>query len=184
MIDAELRQAVLANFPPQTSLVVMAPADKGYKALVESRGDGVRCVEIDGGLPAAGTFDKVEHVLLEGVDDVDDPQALLSAVHAAAPVARLFMLVSNAAYVRGLLAFFNGAPLARAHPLVEAEIPGLLGASGWRPLALTPIADESIPGPQSLPVEITSPSLCFKIGDEAMLQRARVRAFIAIADRG
>jgi hypothetical protein len=183
MIDADLRRAVLANFPPGTSLVVVAPPDKGYVALLESRGDGLRFLGIDGQLPAPGSLGAIEHVLLEGVDDIEDPAALLAAVRVAAPVARLFMLVSNAAYLRGLLAFFNGAPLAREHPLVEAEIPPLLGAGGWKPVAITPIPDESISGPGSLPFELASPTICFKISDPAMLHRACVRAFIAIADR-
>jgi len=183
MIDADLRRAMLANFPPGASFAVVAAPDKGYAALLEGRGDGAPLVELDGPLPEPGTLGAVEHVLLEGVDDVEDPAALLAAVRSAAPVARLFLLVSNAAYLRGLLSFFNGAPLARAHPLVEAEIAPLLGAGGWRPLAINPIADESIPGTQSLPFELVSPTICFKISDNEMLQRARVRAFIAVADR-
>ena len=120
--------------------------------------------------------------LLEGIDDTDDPVGLLAAVGAAAPAARLFLVVSNAAHMRGLQAFFNGTPLARAHPLVQSEIAPLLEASGWRPLTIDPVPDESIPLEQPLPFELTSPTICFKINDAAVLERARIRAFIAIAD--
>ena len=184
MIDAELRRAVLANFPPGTSLGVVAPADKGYSELLSARGDGAALVVLaDGKAPSADALVSLEHVLLEGVDDVEDPVGLLRSVRAAAPSARLFLVIANAAYARSLLAFFDGAPLARAHPLVGSEIEPLLAAAGWRPLAINPIADESIPADQALPFELTTPNMCIKISDSAMLERTRTRAFIVIADR-
>ncbi|MGH7716232.1 MAG: hypothetical protein ACREML_09585 [Vulcanimicrobiaceae bacterium] len=183
MIDAELRQAVLANFPPGPSLAVVAHRESGYPDLLHARGDGAPFLPLEASLPAPGSLGRVEHVLLEGVDDVADPIELLRAVKTAAGAARLFVVVSNAAYVRGLLAFFNGAALARAHPLVQSEIEPMLNAAGWRVLAINPIPDESIPAAQTLPFELTSATMCVTITDAAMLERARVRAYIAIADR-
>jgi hypothetical protein len=182
MIDADLRRALLANFPPGTSLAVIAPPDKGYPELLAARGDGAALVALDGSWPEPGALGAVGHVVLEGIDDTDDPVGLLAAVGAAAPSARLFLIVSNAAHLRALQAFFNGAPLARAHPLVHSEIEPLLRASGWRPITVDPIPDESIPLAQPLPFELTTPTICFKINDAAVLERARIRAFIAIAD--
>lgn len=183
MIDAELRRAVLANFPPGTSLGVVANPESGYPELLGARGDGAAFFALGASLPAPGSLGPVEHVLLEGIDDVADPVELLRAVKTAATGARLFVVVSNAAYGRGLLAFFNGAALAREHPLVQSEIEPMLSAAGWRALAINPIPDESIPAAQTLPFELTSPTMCIKITDAAMLERTRIRAFIAIADR-
>ncbi len=180
MIDADLRRALLTNFPPGTSLAVVAPPDKNYTELLAARGDSVTLVALEGSWPEPGALARVEHVVLEGIDDTDDPQGLLAAVAVAAPAARLFLIVSNAAHLRGLQAFFNGTPLALAHPLVQTEIEPLLKAAGWRPLTIDPIPDESIPLEQ--PFEMTSPTICFKIDDGAVLERARIRAFIAIAD--
>jgi hypothetical protein len=182
MIDADLRRALLANFPPGASLAVVAPPDKNYPDLLAARGDGATLVTLDGSWPEPGALGPVEHVVLEGIDDTDDPVGLLAAVRAAAPAARLFLVVSNAAHMRGLQAFFNGTPLARAHPLVQSEIEPLLKAAGWRALTIDPVPDESIPLGQALPFELASPTICFKINDEAVLERARIRAFIAIAD--
>ncbi len=182
MIDADLRRALLTNFPPGTSLTVVASPDKNYPELLAARGDGVALVALEGSWPEPGALGRVEHVVLEGIDDTDDPQGLLAAVGAAAPSARLFLVVANAAYVRGLQAFWGGTPLARAHPLVQSEIEPLLRAAGWRPLTIDPVPDESIPLEQPLPFELTSPTICFKINDAAVLERARIRAFIAIAD--
>jgi hypothetical protein len=183
MIDADLRRAVLANFPPGTSLGIVAPSDKGYPELLRARGDGAVFLPLQDSLPGPGVLGNIEHVLLEGIDDVADPIALLAAVDKAAPAARLFVVVANAAYVRGLVAFFNGASLAQAHPLVQAEIEPLLAAAGWRALAVNPIPDESIPATQTLPFELAGETICVKISDAAMFERARIRAFIAIADR-
>jgi|SRR5579872_654261 len=182
MIDADLRRALLANFPPGTSLAVVAPPDKNYSDLLAARGDAATLVALEGAWPAPGALGRVEHVVLEGIDDTDDPAGLLAAIAAAAPSARLFLVVANAAHMRGLQAFFNGTPLARAHPLVEAEIEPLLKGAGWRALTIDPIPDESIPLGQPLPFELPSPTICFKINDGAVLERARIRAFIAIAD--
>ncbi|MBV8423553.1 MAG: hypothetical protein JO349_00045 [Candidatus Eremiobacteraeota bacterium] len=182
MIDAELRRAVLGSFPPGTSLAVVAAAEKAYAPLLEARADSATSlVALTGGTISA--LGSVQHVLLEGIDDVEEPAVLLREIHAGAPAARLFVLVANAAYLRALAAFFDGTPLAQGHPLVEAELEPLISAAGWRIVAINPVPDESIPGPESLPFELASPSICFKIADPAMLQRARIRAFIVVADR-
>ena len=66
MIDADLRRALLANFPPGSSLAVIAPPDKNYPELLAARGEGVTLVALDGTVPAPGALGAVEHVAAGG----------------------------------------------------------------------------------------------------------------------
>jgi hypothetical protein len=130
------------------------------------------------GLPAIG------NILLEGLDFVADPIALLRSLHDVAAGARLFALVANAAYFGALSAFFSGNRLARAHPLVYDELQPLLKAGGWQMVAIDPLADPMIPQECKEAVRVPTSPLAFEISDQAMLDRGRIAAFVAIADRG
>jgi hypothetical protein len=157
VIGPEIRRAVLANFPAGT---MFADAAAGIGA-------------IDAAAP---------HVLLEGLDAVDDPVGFLSALRVHVPRARLFALVANAAHLPALGAFFAGQAQSAGHPLVRAEIEPLFLAAGWQPTEITPIADGSLPPAQAVPVEINTGAIIFQIVDPAVLERARSAAFFIVAD--
>lgn len=157
MTGPDIRRAVLANFPAGT---VFANAAEGAGAL-------------DATAP---------HVLLEGLDDIDDPRAFLAAVRERMPHARLFALVANAAHLPALGAFYAGVAPAAAHPLVHAEIEPLFRSGGWQTTAITPIVDGALPPPEAAPVEINAGAIIFQIVDAAMLERARNAAFFVVAD--
>ncbi len=157
MIGPEIRRAVLASFPAGAAF---ADAAGGAEAL-------------DATAP---------HVLLEGLDAIDDPRAFLAAVRERMPHARLFALVANAAHLAALGAFYAGVAPAAAHPLVRAEIEPLFLAAGWQTTAITPIVDGSLPPPEAAPLEINAGAIIFQIADAATLERTRDAAFFIVAD--
>jgi len=129
------RKTLLDTFPPGLPLLVLAPAAKPL--LVTQRATHDRPVDATAVFDLDGHFDNVEldrmfeNVLLEGLDAVDDPVALLRRIRTTAPAARLFALVANAASLSGLANFVAGAALAPAHPLVRAELEPLLAGAGY-----------------------------------------------------
>ena len=163
---------MLANFPAGTPLAIVAPPG-AFDGLVAARDDAAtrlypteRHTEFPAGSP---------HVIVEGLDAVDDPVALLAGVRAAAPHARLFALVANAAHLPALAAYFHGARIAAVRPLVRADVERALAAAGWRALALDPIDDGA-------PFSNETGGLTFTLADEAMRERVRPAAFLAVAD--
>ena len=161
MIAAELRDAVLRGFPPGTSLVVL---------------DAAAELEL-------GTLRGAQNVFLSGLEDAAAPADVLTAIRKAAPGARLFALVQNAASLRALAELYAGSPAAAGHPLVRAELEPLFRAAGWSPLTVDPLEDESFPAPSAFPVEIGTPAgLVFRFRDAETLARARALAYVVIAD--
>ena len=137
----------------------------------------------DGAPPAHPLLATVPHVLLEGLDDVEQPGAVLAALAQSAVHARLFALVANGAHLRALAAFIAGTPLARAHPLVRAELEPLFLAGGWQPLAITPIYDPSLAVPSSFPAHVDAGFAAVRVDDVEQLERGRTAAFMVVADR-
>jgi hypothetical protein len=183
MIGPELRRSVLATFPPGTPLLVVAPNESGFAALLRERNDAAASVcapeELALRLPVPSP---VPHLLLEGLDAVDDPAATLALLRARAPQARLFSLVANAANVRALGAFYAGTPPARGHPLLIGDLEPLFLNAGWRPLAIKAYADASLPGSPALPVGVDTGDMVFTLADSATFERARTAAYLVIAD--
>ena len=172
MITSAIRRRLLANFPAGTPLAIVAPPG-AFDQLVAERNDAAtslhqleRQADVPSGSP---------HVIVEGLDAVDDPAALLAGVRAAAPHARLFALCANAAHLPALAAYFHGARIATVRPLVRADVERALAAAGWRALALDPIDDD-------VPLSNETGGLTFTLADEAMRERVRPAAFLAVAD--
>lgn len=163
MIPSGLRALVLADFPPGTPLLAVAPRD--------------------GELPDDPALATIPHVLLEGLDAVAAPVELLATLHARAPNARLFALVSNAAHVSGLAAFCGGTPLAPEHPLTHDEVAPLFAAAGWTVLSIRPIRDPAIELAHEPPVTVEVDGLAVRLDDAAAVERACTSAFVVIADR-
>jgi hypothetical protein len=119
------RTTLLDLFPRGVPLLALcATAQPQLAAHVRARSDPSATAAIFG---PDGHFDDlavraVDNVVLEGLDAVAEPAALLLAIRATAPAARLFALVANAASLSALAAFVEGSPLAPAHPLVRAEL--------------------------------------------------------------
>lgn len=156
MITAAIRRGLLANFPPGTN--------------VHALGSGA---------PIAAS---AVHVIVEGLDAVDDPVELLARIRATAPQARLFALVANAAYLPALAAYFNGTAIAAVRPLTRDDVERILASSGWRQIALEEIADDDAFAVPGLPAVLPFGKLTFRIDDGAMAERVRAAAFLAIAD--
>lgn len=124
----------------------------------------------------------IPHVLLEGIDDLEDPILFLNRLRTRTPQARVFALVSNAAHLISLGSFYAGKRLAQGHPLVLEEIGPLFLAAGWQPLAITALLDESLPPAEALPVTVTAGEIGFQLVDPTVLMRGRSAAFLVVAD--
>lgn len=171
MITNAIRRGLLANFPAGTPLAIVAP-DDAFDALVAERNDAATSLHA---LATADLPATVPHVIVEGLDAVDDPVALLAEVRAAAPQARLFALVANAAHLPAMAAYFNGGAIATVRPLVRGDIERALEAAGWKRIALDPIAED-------VPFVTQIGGLSFTLDDAEMRERVRPAAFLAIAD--
>jgi hypothetical protein len=172
LITSAIRSRLLASFAAGTPLAIVAPAG-AFDRLVAERNAAATSLyrtEQHADIPADSP-----HVIVEGLDAVDDPVALLAAVRAAAPHARLFALVANAAHLPALAAYFHGARIAAVRPLVRADVEGALAAAGWRVLALDPLDDGAA-------FSNETGGLTFTLADEAMRERVRPAAFLAVAD--
>jgi hypothetical protein len=177
MITAAIRRGLLANFPPGTPLDIVAP-DGAFDELVTARNDPSTTLHADAGtVPAAST-----HVIVEGIDWVEDPVALFVQLRAAAPRARLFALACNAAYLPALTAYFTGAGTSTTRPLVRADVERVLAAAGWQIIGLEPIAGEAAFAAPEIPGNVTLGPLTFRLADAAMLERMQPAAFLAVAD--
>ena len=184
MIAPEMRRAALRTFPGGTPLTVLASPLAGFATLLCERGDDVPVLR-DLAAVAAGTErldPATPHLLIEGLDALVDPGAFLRAVRERAPQARVFALISNAAHLGSLGAFYAGVPLAAAHPLVPEEIEPLFATGGWEILAIKNLVDEAIPPAAALPFAVTARNITFNLIEPAMLERCRNAGFLVIAD--
>jgi hypothetical protein len=176
-----MRRGLLANFPPGTPLIIVAPHG-AFDEIVAARNDAATVLHAFApGAPAFGIA-AGPHVIVEGLDALDDPAALLAHVRAAAPQCRMFVLASNAAYLPALAAFFSGAAPALARPLVLADLEALLAQTGWSVLAIEPIAAADTFPPPDVPGAIGIGPLTFHLADAAMLARVTPGALLAVAD--
>lgn len=175
---------MLETFPRGAALAVLAPPSTRFAEIVGERGDAAtQYVGLTGTqVPAHPALAMRENILLEGLDAVVDPVALLRGLAATAPEARLFALVANAAHFGALAAFYAGKPLGDGHPLVINEIGPLLTIGGWRTITINSIFDETIGAQAPPPVDLNLGSMRFHVTDEQMLARGRVHAFVAIAE--
>lgn len=170
MITAAIRRGLLATFPPGTALAIVAPAGM-FEDAVAARNDPATTLHSGvSGLPASSP-----NVIVEGLDAVADPAELLAALRVTAPAARLFALIANAAHLPALAAFFAGAAMADARPLVRADIEPLMRGAGWNAFAVEPIASET-------PFATQLGGLTFALDDAAALERVAPAAFLAVAD--
>jgi hypothetical protein len=175
---------VLGTFPRGTRLAILAPSEYGYAEIVAERSDPATvAVPLEGTqVPQHAALAACDNILLEGLDAVADPVALLRSVALGKESVRLFALVANAAYFGALAQFYFGEPLAAAHPLVLEELVPLLEAGGWHALEINSIYDDRIAEHGPLPTRIEMPGMLFNVTEESMLARGRIHAFIAIAD--
>jgi hypothetical protein len=168
MITAAIRRGLLATFPPGTPLAIVAP-DGAFEEAVAARNDPATAIYARAAdVPAASP-----NVIVEGLDAVADPHALLAVLRATTPKARLFALVPNGAHLPALAAYFAGAAIAPAHALVRADLEPLMAAARWNAFAVEPIADD-------LPLALGT--LTFALADAATRERVAPAAFLAIAD--
>ncbi len=179
MISEAQRRAALGNFPIGTPVLVVAPAASGFAEIVRDRNDpAVTFVEL--GSDAAVV--PAPHLLIEGLDDINDAEHLLRIVREAMPATRIFALIANAANFTAIARFFNGESIARGHPLTRGEIEPLFNAAGWKILGIRPLYDQSLVALESVPVRVTIAGFGVDCTDAAMLERGRTAGYSVIAD--
>lgn len=174
---------MLATFPRGTPLAILAPVHYGYGEILAKRRDpsAIRMDPVAASAQSSALIAR-GNILLEGLDGFVDPAEFLRKLAKAAPNARLFALVSNAAHLRGLADFLNGAPLAAAHPLVREELEPLFASGGWRVIEINAIYDEAVAVSEPLPLPVEMRGIRFSLPDEPMRARGRVYAFLTVAD--
>lgn len=179
MIDDAARRALLAVFPPDVAVAIYTTRPTFYVAASRERA-GLSVVALDAATATIPTT-AAPYVVVEGLDDVPDPSALLRALRAAAPQARLFALVANAAHAGGLGAFISGSALASWHPLTRDELEPLLATAGWNALTVEPILEPGSTPSGPFPFELTANGVTFAVTDAPMLERLRTQGFLAVA---
>lgn len=165
-------------------MLIAASDPSEFRALAAARDDDaivVTALSADE-TPRHPALAAIPHIVLDGLENLNDPVALLTALRSATATARLFAVVSNAAHVWDLAALVNGAPATYGHPLVHDEIAALFSAAGWLPLGITPVPDPSLPVPAAFPAAIGAGRLAYRVDDRPAFERAATSAFIVVAD--
>jgi len=176
MIDDVVRQGILAVPAPTEKVVVFASRPETYRALLAGRRD-VRVLAIG---DAASVPHGCATVVVEGIDDVEDPLALLRAIAPVGSAVRVIALVANAAFAPALDAFIAGGLLAGGHAYVESELTPLFEAAGLRMESITPVFG-GVPGSPALPTDLSTGRVKFRVDTADVLARLHVAAYIAIA---
>lgn len=185
MVRASICLQVIENFPPGTPLLIIAPEANGYTEIaMASKNPALRTCLLDPDQgswahPAAATM---PHILLDGIDELDDPTTFLNDLRARAPEARLFALIANACNLIVLERFYSQAVPIPAHPLVAGQLGSLFKAGGWDVATVNVIVDDLIPGNLAVPFPAEVGQIQFQIVDDDMRDRVRAAAFLVIAN--
>jgi len=171
-----MRQGLLDQFPADAPLTVLATGTDFYQRASERR-PGLTLLPL-----ASGALDPIGgNVIVDGLDRVADPAAALRELRRASTAARVFALVSNAAYSVTLLNFLAGDPFALEHPLVAAEIDELFAESGWSVMARSELINRSIAhGP--LPYAVSNRGVSVTVSTPEIAERLSTAGFVVIAD--
>lgn len=178
MFDDAMRRAVLDSASTLGRVAVLASNPEPYRSAAAGR-DGIIVIELHDSpldpLPDCAA------VVIEGLDDLEDPDAFLRAVASALPAARAFALIANAAYAETLEAFIGGAGIARGHAFVVSELEPLFTTSGWTIASIDPVMGGS-PAAATYPIDVSVGLVKFRIADRAMLERIHVAGYLVVAE--
>lgn len=173
MIDDAVRRGILALPAPAGRVAVFATQLDPYRAVLDGRDDVALCALDGATVPPGCTV-----ALVEGIDEVEDPLAALCAIAAAPEVARVILLVANAAFAPALDAFVAGETLAGGHAFVECELAPLLAAAGFVTESIAPVYGGA-PGTPALPTDLSTGRVKFRVETAAALARLYVAAYVA-----
>ncbi len=179
MIDDAIRAALLDQFPAGMPLVVVA-RDTAFYAGRARDNPHVRVVTLgEDGVEVAAVAGAP--LIVDGLDLLDDPAAALRALRAAAPGARAFALIANAAHARALADFIDGSLRGSWHPLVKADLGPLFAASGWHVHEIASLPDVALL-PPSLPVVLALGAVGVHVTTAEERDRIATAAYVVIAD--
>lgn len=172
-----MRQGLLDQFPGDVPITVLASGTDFYER-AETRRAGLTLLPLaaDAVLPAIGG-----NVIVDGLDLLADPAAALRELRRASVAARVFALVSHAAYGVTLLNFLAGDTLAAAHPMVASEIDELFANSGWHAVTRSALIDRSIAhGP--IPYAVSNRGVTVTVTSPEIAERLSTAGFVVVAD--
>lgn len=177
LIDDGMRQGLLEQFPGDVPITVLAFGTDFYeRAATRRAGLTLLPLAIDAALPAIGGS-----VIVDGLDLLTDPAVALRELRRASVAARVFALVSNAAYGVTVLNFLAGDTLAAAHPLVAAEIDELFAGSGWHVVTRSELIDRGTAhGP--VPYGVSNRGVTVTVTSPEIAERLSTAGFVVVAD--
>ncbi len=170
-----MRRGLLGQFPADVPLTVFTADASPYESLAAGR--ALTILPLGGTVPApvAG------NVIIDGLDAIDAPAGALRALRDAAPEARLFALVANAAYAPALARFLAGEPAARDRPLVAADLEPFFASAGWRAVDRIPLIDRRAVD-AAIPYTLAAGDVTFTITSGEMAERMGTAGFLVVAD--
>jgi len=178
MIDDAMRRSFLYSFPVPVAVTVLATRPTVYLQERPQR-PNLTLHAIDGAGIGTTTATGAS-VVVDDLSDLTDPPALLASVRAFAPHARVFALVSNAAYAPTLARFTAGAPFPLAYALVEAELPALFDQARYRMLSCTSIGGRSPVA--TFPQHVAEAGVVFEVASHAVAERLCAAGYLVVAD--
>ncbi len=178
MIDDDVRGQLLDQFSAAVPVTLVALGDPAWAQRVSARA-GMTTVFPGprGDLPAIGDG----NVIVDGLGEVADPAAALLRLRGAAPAARVFALIPNAAFAPALAAFIGGEPLAPAYPLVAAEIDALFTTAHWRIVERRSLHDRRVAAAVP-PFQLNLDTITLTVTSEDVAERLCTAAFLVVAD--
>jgi len=174
-----MRQGLLDGIPDDVTITVLA-AGTDFYALAARRRPGLTVLALaadPAGIPSISDAS----VIVDGLDRIADPAAVLRNVRRATSRTRVFALVSNGAYGADLLNFLAGDRSSLAHPMVADEVEELFAASGWQPVDRVPLIDRSIAhGP--IPYAVSNRGVGFVVATAEIGERTSTAGYVIVAD--
>jgi hypothetical protein len=174
-----MRLGLLNRFPSAVPVTILAAGTEFYAwAATQRAGLTLLPLASDAApLPAIGDT----NLIVDGLDALADPVALLRDLRRATSGARVFALVSNGAYGADLLNFLAGDALAAAHPLVAGDLEALFAAGGWQAVERIPLIDRTIAhGP--IPYAVSNRGVALMVTSAEIAERLSTAGFFVIAD--
>jgi hypothetical protein len=179
LIDDGMRQGLLDQFPSAVPITVLATGTDFY-VRASARRTGLTLLPLGSataGMPAIGDG----NVIVDGLDLLAEPATALRAVRGATSNARIFALVSHAAYWVTLLKFLAGDALATAHPFLAADVDALFAEGGWRAVDRIALVDRSI-GHGPIPYAVSNRGVTLTVTSAEIAERVSTAGFFIIAD--
>jgi hypothetical protein len=161
------------------TVAVLTTRPAVYRTLLAGR-DDVAVLELDDP-PRLPALDYAT-VVLEGIDDLEEPLEFLRTIAIVAPAIRILALVANAAFAPSLDAFISGGVLARGHAFVLGELAPLFEAARFQSVSIAPIMGGAL-GTDALPIDVSTGNVKIRVEAADVRERLQTAAYLVIAQQ-